>query len=226
MIKLPFKMRQETPMEKYRAETFWTKEPETLEWIRSFNPNDVFFDVGANIGVYSLYAASLFPGMLIYAIEPMIENLNALRENYCMNETFNAIFTMKMAMGSADGEGIFFSRDRTPGASGGQVCDAGNGDPVNRSSIDIMTCWSWPKPDHIKIDIDGQELEVVKGMQNTLPHIKSILIEVSRASKMEVLSILMAAGFTIDNRFNTMTPHSRERRAAEGIDAENIVFTR
>jgi hypothetical protein len=40
------------------------------------------------------------------------------------------------------------------------------------------------------------------------------------------MGILTAAGFTTDNRFNSMTPHSRERRAKEGIDAENIVFTR
>lgn len=81
-------------------------------------------------------------------------------------------------------------------------------------------------PTHVKIDIDGQELEVVKGMMNTLPHIKSILIEVSSKSKGSITEILLAAGFSTDNRFNSMSPHSRERRLKEGIDAENIIFDR
>ena len=42
---------------RYRAKTFSTKEPETLDWIDSFEKNSVFWDVGANIGLYSLYAA-------------------------------------------------------------------------------------------------------------------------------------------------------------------------
>jgi hypothetical protein len=42
----------------WRAETLLTKEPETIEWIETFNEESVFWDVGANIGVYSLYAAA------------------------------------------------------------------------------------------------------------------------------------------------------------------------
>ena len=38
----------------FRAETFKTKEPETIEWIDSFKKNSVFWDIGANVGIYSL----------------------------------------------------------------------------------------------------------------------------------------------------------------------------
>ena len=76
---LPFKMRTETPMEKYRAETFWDKEPECLAWIGSFAPTDEFVDIGANVGVYSLFANSLYPDMWVYAFEPMKENMEALQ---------------------------------------------------------------------------------------------------------------------------------------------------
>ena len=40
---------------KFRIESFFTKEPETLDWINSFKNNSVFFDIGANIGLYSCY---------------------------------------------------------------------------------------------------------------------------------------------------------------------------
>ena len=55
-----------------RAETFFTKEPDTIEWIESFDKNDVFLDIGANIGIYSLYAAKNVSK--VWAIEP--ESLN------------------------------------------------------------------------------------------------------------------------------------------------------
>jgi hypothetical protein len=42
---------------KYRIDTLQSKEPETIEWIENFNKDDIFFDIGANIGLYSCYAA-------------------------------------------------------------------------------------------------------------------------------------------------------------------------
>ena len=41
----------------YRAKTLLTKEPETIEWIHTFGSDDIMWDIGANVGVYSLYAA-------------------------------------------------------------------------------------------------------------------------------------------------------------------------
>jgi len=213
-------MRIDTPMEKYRAETFWTKEPETIEWIKSFNPNDVFFDVGANVGVYSLFASSLYPEMTIWAFEPMKANYAALIQNIEMNRYHN-IKAFRQAIGNRTGWVDLDRGDGARGESGAQVTDREGRTWI--ASIDDLRA---AHPDHVKIDIDGQELEVAKGMKRTLPDIKSILIEVSTVSKGPIMDILTAAGFMTDNRFNAMTPHSSDRRAAEGIDAENIVFTR
>jgi len=86
----PFKMRVETDMERYRYTTWDTKEPETIAWIDSFNPHDVFFDVGANVGVYSLYAASRYPWMEIAAFEPMGITFDSLQHNAeKLNEFYN-----------------------------------------------------------------------------------------------------------------------------------------
>ena len=219
-MNLPFKMRIDTPMEKYRAETFWTKEPETIEWIKSFNHNDVFFDVGANVGVYSLFSASLYPEMTIWAFEPMKANYAALIQNIEMNRYHN-IKAFRQAIGNRTGWVDLDRGDGARGESGAQVTDREGRTWI--ASIDDLRA---AHPDHVKIDIDGQELEVAKGMKRTLPDIKSILIEVSTVSKGPIMDILTAAGFMTDNRFNAMTPHSSDRRAAEGIDAENIVFTR
>lgn len=53
---------------RWRVETLYTKEPDTIAWIERFEPNSVFWDVGANIGIYSLYAAAF--GHEVYAFEP------------------------------------------------------------------------------------------------------------------------------------------------------------
>lgn len=220
---LPFKMRTETPMEKYRAETFWEKEPETIAWIKSFAPTDEFVDIGANIGVYSLFANSLYPEMWVYAFEPMKENMEALQYNRLLNR-FMHIACFWWAIGSFDGF-VEFGSDKTgAGASGGQVGKRGRHTII--STLDTISKALVMDNLHVKIDIDGQELEVVRGMQLTLPYVKSALIEVSKTSKGPIMDIMTGAGFTTRNRFNEMTPHSRERREREGIDAENIVFTR
>jgi FkbM family methyltransferase len=222
-MKPPFKMRTETEMEKYRYETWDTKEPETIEWINSFEPNSVFFDVGANIGVYSLYAASLHPQLDIAAFEPMPKNAESLLANREANH-FIKMHVYPWAVGSAYKKIYLNIPNDTPGESGSQVNDH-YGIEVKMVSIDRF-CSGFYKVDYVKIDIDGQELAVIHGMKKTLPRVKSILVEVSKASKQTILNILLAAGFTINNRFYTMTPHSRERREKEGIDAENIIFTR
>jgi len=222
----PFVMFVDTEIEKYRWETFWTKEPETLAWIESFNPDDVFYDIGANVGIYSLYAAALFPEMKIYAFEPMESNYETLHRLRKFNE-FGNITPMRYAIGNKRGKCRLFVPDWKSGATGAQMGETGDCEVMCETVDGIASLW--PLPTHIKIDIDGQELAVIRGMKKTLPTIKSILIEISEATSWPIISTLHDAGFTTTNRFNGfdgMTPHSRERRRAEGIDAENIIFTR
>jgi FkbM family methyltransferase len=224
-MKLPFKMRTETEMEKYRAASFWDKEPETITWIKSFDPHDVFFDVGANLGIYSLFAASLYPEMPIFAFEPMPENALAFMGNVKLNG-FQNITLDARAVGSHVHTAKLGIIDPTAGKSGAQV----GGDGIFHVEVKVISIDAavikYGIPTHVKIDIDGQELEVVEGMRLTMRFIRSCLIEVSAATKGPVMEIFTGQGFTTDNRFNRFHPHSRDRRKREGIDAENIVFTR
>ena len=66
---LSIAIRISTPNEHHRADTYATKEPETIEWLRdNLRDGDVFYDVGANIGLYSLYAAKLQPGLPCFCL--------------------------------------------------------------------------------------------------------------------------------------------------------------
>src|SRR3954454_23342205 len=69
-----------SPLLTNRAETLLTKEPDTIKWIDSFPAESVFWDIGANVGVYSLYAATR-PGLSILSFEPLAANFHVLSRN-------------------------------------------------------------------------------------------------------------------------------------------------
>ncbi len=216
---IPFRMLHNTDLERWRARTFWHKEPETIAWINTFESGEVFFDVGANIGIYSLYCAFKHPDMIIYAFEPAVANFQSLQENISLNG-FENVFAHCTAVGEVNGPVKFFAPTEKAGDSGGQVSRHGE-------TIPAITLDSLPSsPDHVKIDIDGQEAKVVIGMMKALHTVKSVLVEVTDSSKGVITRLMEIYGLTSDNKFNTMTPHSRDRRKVEEIPEENIIFTR
>lgn len=229
----PFHMRVDTPIERYRWETWDTKEPETIAWIDSFEPNTCFWDVGANVGIYSLYCGSLDRNIKILAFEPHEGNntklhLNRDESRFMMKpDGFAKIEILKFALGDEVGQKRLYIPDSTDGTTGAQV-NSENGCLVEVETIDhlVNVFPGYRAPDYLKIDIDGQELKVLDGAKETLSRVKSVLVEVSSETDNEVCELMIHAGFLADGKLNLMKPHSRERREREGIDAENIVFTR
>lgn len=233
----PFDMIIETEMERYRYDTWATKEPETIAWIDSFRPGSVFFDIGANIGIYSLYCAKKHPRGHVIAVEPHTPNHDRLLENMMLNELKN-MQIYEYAIGSRCRTETFYANSCESGTSGGQIAEARdeNGDKFNPAfeerilcvTLDFLACITM-QPTHIKIDIDGQEERVLCGGVQTLasPILQSVLIELTAASdRAEVVRLFELLGFAEHNKFNSMVNHSRVRRQREGIQAENIIFTR
>ena len=71
----------------FRWYTFKTKEPETIHFIDNFiQERDVFFDIGANVGIFSVYAGKKFENINIFSFEPEISNLAILKENIICND--------------------------------------------------------------------------------------------------------------------------------------------
>jgi len=230
----PFLMRCESEYEKVRQRTWYSKEPETIAWIDSFADGDTFWDIGANIGVYSLYCATEHPRSAVLACEPDRKNFAALCRNANMNLCGLHITPLQFAISDTDGDGVFYEAGATTGESGGQLnaalCNGMAAYPVRVRSIDSLVA-EYGCPTHIKIDIDGQELKVVNGMRDTLknPMLRSVLMEIETKTiegRALMAAFFGAAGFTLDNRFNSMLPHSRTRRAAQWIRVENVIFTR
>ena len=76
-------------LNQYRADTFSIKEPETLTWIDGFEQGRVVWDIGANVGIYSCYAAK-HRNCKVYAFEPSVFNHELLSKNaFLMFQNFN-----------------------------------------------------------------------------------------------------------------------------------------
>jgi FkbM family methyltransferase len=225
MKELPFTVRQETDFEKWRVETFWTKEPETIAWIDSFLPGESFLDVGANIGLYSLYAAS--KGCKVLAVEPHPGNFASLAINK-RNNKHCSITPLRVAVGMNSEVGTFRCESYDAGSSDGGLIKKGRNEfPIGISSIDSLTKDLGPF-DHIKIDVDGEEDLVVLGMCVSLREgaFKSCLIEVDDRNRIFILRSFENGRYSRGSRLNYIANHSRIRRTQEGIKVENIIFTR
>ena len=91
----------------WRVETFFTKEPETLEWIDNFEKKDnlIFWDIGANIGLYSIYNSLKNPNSTTISFEPSSSNLRVLTRNISINNLENRIKLFPMPL--SDKESTF-----------------------------------------------------------------------------------------------------------------------
>ena len=71
----------------WRVKTFFTKEPETLEWIDNFEKKEnlIFWDIGANIGLYSIYNSLKNKSSKTICFEPSTSNLRILSRNISIN---------------------------------------------------------------------------------------------------------------------------------------------
>ena len=197
----------------WRIDTFSTKEPETLDWIDRHGGDGILFDIGANIGLYSIYYAKTHPGN-VYAFEPSVFNLALLAKNINANGVQDKIRIVTNPL-TAYNEFADFNLQVTD--EGGALSAFGvehgqNGTPLKKV-LSYQTCGFSldylmehgiisKYPSLIKVDVDGIEHLILRGCRKTLIHplCRTILIEVHqdfKALSMEVSTTLSEAGFQL-----------------------------
>ena len=167
----------------WRAETLFSKEPITIAWIDAFHKDDVFWDIGANVGVYSLYAAKV-KGVLTLAFEPASFNHALLCDNIHLNALSGRISAYELAFSDRSQLGKLRLEDDEPGVALATIEQDGAG-RLEQSILvfsidDFVDRFSPPFPTHIKIDVDGVEQQILKGATNTLSdaRLRSLIVEV------------------------------------------------
>ena len=204
--KLSFYVPNET--NRFRINTFFTKEPDTLAWIDNFKENSIFFDIGANIGLYSCYAAKNSKSDT-YAVEPSFVNLELLSKNILANNLSSLIKIVPIPLSSKKKIDEFKMTNTEWGGAlstfgENSTFDGSNLKPVFKYttlSITLDECislFNLPQPDHIKIDVDGIEHFILEGASKTLTKTKSVLIEINenlKANKDKCEEPLKNSGF-------------------------------
>lgn len=197
----------------FRADTFLTKEPETLDWINSFKKDEVLWDIGANIGIYTLYAAK--KGFNVVAFEPSFANYSLLNRNLLSNRIAKNVLAYNLAFSDQKVATYFNMGDIEEGGACNQIGSAtetfnysGLGDRkvvFNQGAIcftvdEAIAELGIQFPNHIKIDVDGVEPLIIKGALKTLAdkRIKSLLIEINEreVSDNDIVKTLEGLGFT------------------------------
>jgi FkbM family methyltransferase len=187
---LTIAIRISTPNEHYRADTYATKEPETIEWLReNLRDGDVFYDIGANIGLYSLYGARLQPGCRVFAFEPESHNFGNLCGNLLLNRVEN-VTPCFFPLSSQESFAPFYVYDLQPGGalhSLGRPSPLRDGPPLLKtgavaSTIDaLVSRHGLPPPNLLKLDVDGNEEQILEGAAAVLASgsLRTILVEVT-----------------------------------------------
>jgi len=178
---------------KWRVDTLFSKEPETLEWIDKFNKKKIFWDIGANIGLYSLYAANVHEDIEIISFEPSTSNLRILSRNISINNLSNKIKINQLPLSAhSNTNAIMHEPKFIEGWSMNSFGDSKDYEgkefiseqkySLYGTNIDFYIENKILKvPNYIKIDVDGIEHKILQGAQNCLSDkkLESISIELS-----------------------------------------------
>lgn len=176
-------------LNKYRVDTFSSKEPETLEWIDGITQGSVVWDIGANVGLYTCYAAKA-RGCRVFAFEPSVFNLELLARNIYLNEVTEQVTIVplpltdvlslsKLNMTTTEWGGALSTFGQVYGHDGQPMRKVFEFPTIGLSMVDAVNLLKIPQPDYIKMDVDGIEHLVLKGGMPILREVKGILIEIN-----------------------------------------------
>lgn len=203
------------------------KEPWTVEWIVDrIQPGDVLYDIGANVGAFSLIAARA-RGATVVAFEPGYATYARLCENVQLNGCQHQIVPVPLALSERSGIVGLEYRSLEPGQSRHHMREAAwspedsSGrkryvQPICSIALDAAVAeFRLPPPAFLKIDVDGAEERVLRGAAATLsrPGLRSVLVEIDRERFDAVTGILTGHGLVLEKRME------RKRKATSPVYA-------
>lgn len=196
----------------WRVQTLFTKEPSTIQWLNRLNDKSVLIDVGANVGMYSIYAAKL-KNARVFAFEPESQNYALLLKNIISNDLQEFITAFPVSLSDEikldtlhlskfvwDGGGSCHSFGEEVGFDlkyrNSSVTQGSMSYTIDKAIAEGIIA----QPTHIKLDVDGFEHKVMRGAFSTLRNekLRSLCIEINPnlTEHMDLLHELKALGFS------------------------------
>lgn len=173
-------------------------EPETFDWIdRYVTAGSCVWDIGAHIGLFAMYSGLKLrnTGGQVLAFEPSFTNYEALNGNIFVNGLSDTVTAYCIAMSSRSGADKFHMQD--PWAGGvlnaygkaenlyGAFAPKFSHGAISFSMDEAVTRLGLQPPDHVKIDVDSIEAEILEGGRETLTRVSSVLIEMEESRSAE-----------------------------------------
>lgn len=167
-------------------------EPTETELVRKhLKPGDVFLDVGANIGWYSLLASTIVgDGGHVYAFEPRRPTVEYLRRSVSMNRVDALVTIYDFGLDENDGEQLLAwpKNTRNPGHSAlamSPVADEDDAIPIRVRALDAV---GLSKVDFIKIDVEGAEMRVLEGGKATIDSNRPVVLSELYPEQLQTVS--------------------------------------
>ena len=200
----------------WRATVTPSLDLDTNRWIKTFTENDIFYDIGANIGLYSIMAAKFLQAN-VYAVEIDLMNTRMLYENISMNRCQEKITVLPFGLDSSSHQEKLFLKTMSYGDALHNLREP-NAMVIDPSGIqinvpvfrldDVIEILGLPSPTKLKIDVDGVDFDVLKGSADALKTVTSLVIEYMPSSdtRNEIHNFLSDHGLTFD--FDSIGEHS------------------
>jgi FkbM family methyltransferase len=146
-----------------------TEKPFVNDIINSLREDDILFDIGANLGIFSCFAASTITQGHIVAFEPYPPNVRQLNRNLSYNADESGYDILEVALSDSHGTTNFTSPDGDPGNQTGNISPTGDSIEVKTITGDELVDGGLvPSPTVVKIDVEGAEPLVINGLENSL----------------------------------------------------------
>lgn len=204
------------------------KEPWTVAWIEELPADGVLWDVGANVGAYTLIAAMRPDAPLrVVSVEPSFSTYASLCRNVVLNEVGDRVSPLPVMLGAETGVGIMGYSDIDPGAAfhaGGaaslrQEFTSVYDQPVLTFALDdLVEQFGLPAPDYLKVDVDGAEVLTIRGARRSLADARSVLAEISNRERDEVDPLMAEAGLVASG--------DEHRRRGDTGEPERVGYVR
>lgn len=215
----------------WRVNSLDTKEPDTIRWLAQMKAGETLYDVGANMGQYSLIAAAR--GLTVHAFEPESQNFALLMRNIYLNDMGNRVTAWPLCLTDEAMLNTFHVQSLQTGGSCSSFGEEVNFHlqpkqyAVQQGSFGLRMdafATQFGNPDHVKIDVDGLEHKVVEGMDYLLKMVKSVLVELNTALPEHLAIYDVMAKYGLHPDTETADTARRTEGAFAGIG--NVIFFR
>jgi len=225
-------------LEVFRAKTLFIKEEGTCAFIQDeLRPDDVFYDIGANIGIYSILAGCLHRGSVrVYSFEPHAVNFLRLCRNIAVNGLGDTVHPLSLALSDKSGLSNFEYLGWDAATSGHQLATEGE------SSIraifteckysccldELIEAGHLPPPNIVKLDVDGIEEKIIRGMERLLQsdqRPRLIQTEVDKGEGQKITDLMASYGY-IKHGYHVSAGGRKKLARGKTLDeiVHNLVF--